>query len=201
MEKQAAKEIDYGAVEGIPTKIRAERKTAAKQGDKQFALAVRDELLMLWLTVLPWRQRNIRECRIYGPRPNIFKAKIMPHAFIAKAPWVEEALKANPDAEFWQFRFSPAETKVGNSVHALVPRPLIPLLEEYVLHHRQHLLQDSDSECLFLSEAGTMISRARMTIIVGELTLRHIGKRITPHTFRHIVAYAWLDAYPDDYLT
>jgi integrase len=46
-----------------------------------------------------------------------------------------------------------------------------------------------------------MISRARMTIIVGELTLRHVGKRITPHTFRHILAYAWLDAHPKDFLT
>jgi site-specific recombinase XerD len=74
------------------------------------------------------------------------------------------------------------------------------LLEEY-LQHRKHLLQDTDSEFLFPSEAGTMITRAGMTIIVGEPTLRHIGKRVTPHTFRHIVAYAWLDDHPEDYLT
>lgn len=201
LEKQAAKQIDYCIVESIPDKIRATRRAAAKNGQKQLALAVRDELIMLWLTILPWRQRNIRECRLDGPRPNLFKGKIKPYAPIAKTQWVEEALEKDPDAEFWQFRFSSDETKVGNAVHALVPRPLIPLLEEYVSCHRQHLLCENISETLFLSERGTMMTRARMTILVGELTLRHIGKRITPHTFRHIVAYAWLDAHPDDYLT
>jgi hypothetical protein len=71
------------------------------------ALCVRNELLMLWLTVLPWRQRNIRECRIEGPRPNIFKAKIRRGAPIAKPGWVIEALEADPEAEFWQFKFAP----------------------------------------------------------------------------------------------
>jgi hypothetical protein len=200
-EKQMAKQVPYASVEAIPSQIHAERKAAARRGEKDLALVVRNELLMLWLTVLPWRQRNLRECRVGGSRPNLFKAKISSVAAVAKSDWVEEALKADPEAEFWQVKFSSEETKVGNSVHLLVPRPLIPLLEEYLQHHRPHLVQGTDSEDLFPSEAGTRISRARMTIIVSELTLRHIGKRVTPHTFRHIVAYAWLDDHPEDYLT
>jgi hypothetical protein len=199
-EKQAAKQVPYGMVEVIPEKIHVERRRAAQSSSKDLAIVVRDQLLMLWLTVLPWRQRNLRECRVSGRRPNLFKAKLNPFLPIAKPAWVEEELRSNPDAEFWQFKFMPEETKVGNGVHALVPRPLIPLLEEYLTEQRNHLIGDG-SDYLFPSEAGTMISRARMTIIVGELTLRHVGKRITPHTFRHILAYAWLDAHPKDFLT
>jgi hypothetical protein len=200
-EKQAAKQVPYSMVEAIPEKLRAERRTAAQSSPRDVAIVVRNQLLMLWLTVLPWRQRNLRECRLGGPRPNLFKAKIDPWLPIAKPAWVEEELRTNPDAEFWQFKFRPEETKVGNGVHALVPRPLIVLLEEYLAEHRAHLVADDGSDHLFRSEAGTMITRARMTIIVGELTLRHIGRRITPHTFRHILAYAWLDAHPQDFLT
>jgi len=36
---------------------------------------------------------------------------------------------------------------------------------------------------------------------VSDLTLRYGGRRVTPHLFRDIVAYAWLKAHPKDFLT
>jgi hypothetical protein len=89
-------------------------------------------------------------CRVGGSRPNLFKAKVNSFAAIAKSARVEEALKADPEVEFWRARFFSEETKVGNSVHMLVPRPLIPLPEEYLLKHRRHRLQDSDSRFRYL---------------------------------------------------
>jgi integrase len=199
-EKQAAKQVPYLIAETIPEKIHAERKAAARRGEKHLAVAVRDELLMLWLIVLPWRRHNLSGCRLAGPRPNLFKAKLDPHAPVSRTEWVDEILKSDPEAEFWQFRFSAEETKAKNDVHALVPRPLIPLLEEY-LNHRKHLLGNAESNALFLNRAGTKMSTETMGDLVGELTLRHIGKAITPHTFRHIVAYGWLKEHPGDFLT
>ena len=199
-EKQAAKQVPYTVAETIPTLICAGRKNAARRGEKGLAIVIRDQLLMLWLIVLPWRRRNLSGCRIEGPQPNLFKAKLDLYAPISKTNWVEEALKADPEAEFWQCKFSGKETKAGNTVHILLPRPLIPLLEEY-LRHRKQLLGDADSNSLFLNREGTTMSEQTLTNLVSELSLRHIGKAVSPHTFRHIVAYGWLKDHPGDYLT
>src|SRR5216683_6389456 len=37
---------------------------SAKQGSEELARLLHDELIIQWLLILPWRQRNIRECRI-----------------------------------------------------------------------------------------------------------------------------------------
>ena len=49
-------------------------------------------------------------------------------------------------------------------------------------------LEDEATDTLLLSTSGTSLERSRVTNIVGEATLRHTGRRVTPHTFRHIVA-------------
>ena len=36
------------------------------------AIYARNELLMLWLVILPWRQKNLREMRVTGTNPNLF---------------------------------------------------------------------------------------------------------------------------------
>ena len=199
-EKQAAKQVPYALAETIPAIIRAERRTATRRGKKQLATVIRDELLMFWLIVLPWRRHNLVGCRIEGPQPNLFKAVLDLNAPISKTEWVEAALKADPETAFWQCKFSDKETKAGNAVHMLLPRPLIPLLEEY-LDHRKHLLGGAEANSLFLNSKGTPMSENTLTNLVSELTLRHIGKAVSPHTFRHIVAYGWLKDHPGDYLT
>jgi hypothetical protein len=71
--RKAAKYLHYSVVETIPAKIHAERLTAARKGETEVARKVMEELIMKWLVTLPWRQRNIRECRISNPSPNLFK--------------------------------------------------------------------------------------------------------------------------------
>ena len=199
--RKAEKYLDYDTLESVPRKISAERPMASKRGVKHVARLVSLELLIKWLTVLPWRQRNLRECRIAGPRPNLFKAKIPPFSDIDLPAWVQEKLERNPNAEFWQFHFSPDETKTNKDVQALVPHQLVGLLEEYLVEFRPHLVGTTDPGTVFLNNRGNPMRANQVDRVVSGLTLRHGGRRVNPHLFRDIVAFTWLKAHPKDYLT
>ena len=108
----------------------------------------------------------------------------------------------DPKARFWQFRFTKDETKTKNSVHAIVPRQIVPLLEEYLAAFRPVLVGNRpDPGTLFLSERSTPFTKETMTDLIAGLTLRYTGTRSTPHRFRDTVAYAWLRDHPEDFLT
>jgi hypothetical protein len=198
--RKAKKYLPYETVQGIPAIIHAERAAAAKRGPKQAALVVRNELLMFWLTVLAWRQRNLRECRIGGPTPNLYRGPVPPNTDMDLQPWAIQELQANPAAEFWQFHFTEEETKTGCAVDALLARHLIKPLEEYLHEYRGNLLTGPDPHTLFLNESGKPLSRDQVTNLVSKLTLRHGGVRVTPHLYRDIFAYAYLKERPKDFL-
>jgi len=153
--RQEAKDrkwVDYDGLAQIPNKIREERARVERRKTKRLASMVRNELLVKWLTVLPWRQRNLRECKLASKAAggNLFKEELS-SGTIAKPEWVEEALKAKPHEKFWQFYFRPEETKTGHSVHATLPKQLVPILEEYLQFHRSVLVGASDPGVLFVS--------------------------------------------------
>ena len=106
--RKAYKYLEYSVLEQIPNLIRLEH---AKTRKSMLAsrLAMR-ELLMKWLITLPWRQLNIRECRVSGPEPNLFKGPIPPFSDLTKPDWVIEEETMNPNAVFWQFRGKNSET-------------------------------------------------------------------------------------------
>jgi hypothetical protein len=192
--------MDYRDVESIPARIRAQRISLPKDRSSTAALVV-DELLLKWLATLPWRQRNLRECRITGPAPNLFKAKVAPFSEIDKPKWLLETEKTNPNIEVWQFHFGRDETKTGIEVSAVLPRILVPLLEEYLADYRSLLVKGVDPGTLFLNREGRSISITEMTDRVSSITLRYGGNRVNPHLLRDILAFAWLKAHPQDYLT
>ena len=198
--RKAVKYVAYDILDTIPAKIRALRPAAEKKGKVYVARLAMEELLMRWLLTLPWRQLNIRECRSGGPMPNLFKATVPTFSGINKPVWVRNEERKNPAAEFWQFRFSAEETKTGNPVEALLPTQLIESVEEYLADFRPYLVRSDDPGTLFLNQKGTPLTLHQMTAIVSELTQQHGGKAVTPHPFRDIVAFAWLDAHPDGYL-
>ena len=136
------------------------------------------ELLVKWLVTLPWRQRDVRECRISGPVPNLFRGKIPPFSEIDKPEWVRDEERKNPEAEFWQFQFSVDETKTGIAVEALLPRQLIGLLEKHLKEFRAQLFRGVEPETLFLNSRGKAMSRNQMTQLVSRLALRHGGRRV-----------------------
>lgn len=197
--RKAYKYLEYSVLEQIPNLIRLER-AKTRKSMLVSRLAMR-ELLMKWLITLPWRQLNIRECRVSGPEPNLFKGPIPPFSDLTKPDWVVEEETMNPNAVFWQFQFNVHETKTGIDVHALLPKQLVPILEEYINEHRPRLLRGKNSETLFLNRAGRPLRCATITELIEELTLRYGGKKVNPHSFRDIVAYTWLLHHSEDYLT
>jgi hypothetical protein len=59
-ERKERKWLSYNVLEKIPEQII--RDPGPTEKDK--ALAFRNALLIRWLLILPWRQRNIRECQL-----------------------------------------------------------------------------------------------------------------------------------------
>jgi integrase len=203
--RKATKYVEYEVLETIPGKIYAAREAAGKKTkQKRFAgvawLAM-EELMMRWLLILPWRERNIIECRIGGRVPNLFKSKIPPFSELDIPAWVIEEAAKNPNAEYWQFQFSVKETKTGIPVHALLPRHLIEPLEEYLTDYRPNLLKGQATVNLFVNHAGKRMKADHVGKIVGNWSLRCGGVRTTPHLFRDSVAFKWLKEHPKDYLT
>jgi len=199
--RKATMYLEYKVLALIPGLIRASRAKAEKKGPRHVSRVVQNELLFRWLITLPWRQRNIREMRICGPKPNLYKRKIDPFSEIDKPKWVQEEERNNPTAEFWQFHFDVEETKTGIEVSALLPRQLIGPLEEYLRDYRKHLLHGSDPMTLFINQAGTPLTLKQMGEIISTLTLRYGNRRVTPHLFRDIIAFTWLKEHPADNLT
>jgi hypothetical protein len=205
-QKQAVKKrkwVDYEIVCRMPATIRAERLALKSQTIKRAALLCRNELLMACLTVVPWRQRNLRECKLghQDDGGNLFKERLSEFSTIAKPDWVEDALNQNPNETFWQFLFRPAETKTGHRVHSLLPKQLISVLEEYLQQYRPLLVNGEDPQTLFLNEAGHSMSSEGIFMVVSDITHAYVGRPINPHLFRDIFAVRWLEAYPEDYLT
>jgi integrase len=197
-ERKSFKYLPYDAIADISRLIRGRREEVAKLGRKQLAFLVHDELLIFWLVTLVWRQRNIRECRIGH---NLFKAGLPPLANIARPKWVDEMLRVNPHEQFWQFYFREDETKTGHEVRAILPHRLVSLLDEYLDQYRPLLFKASDPGNLFLNRAGGPLTDHEVTILVSNLTMRYKHRRVTPHLFRDIFAYRWLDHHPEDSLT
>ena len=201
--RKEKKYLPYDKVAEIPSKIHALRAAVAKEGPTKLAELVHDELVIQWLVFLPWRQRNIRECRI-GTKDsgaNLFKAPMEQWDTVRKSRWVQEKLRNNPHEEFWQYHFTEEETKTGNEIWSIVPRRLVPLLEEYLGKHRQHLINGDDPGTLFVNRRGQPFDAGRLCALISNLTLRYAGRRVTPHIFRDIWAFWWLALHPEDYLT
>lgn len=88
----------------------------------------------------------------------------MDYQSVAKPEWVEEAEKQDPETEFWQFEFSRPETKAKNKIRCILPRQLVPLLEEYLQQYRGTLIQGSDPGTLFLNGVGQPLSTTQLCL-------------------------------------
>ncbi len=193
--------LEYDVLASIPAQIRAAMQKSTKKAPRSLAMLAMTELLIRWLLVLPWRQRNLRECRIGGMEPNLYKSKIDPFSRVDKPDWVRRQELENPCSEYWMIRFSANETKTGNEPEMFLPRKLIAPLEEYIEKYRPVLAGAKDPETLFINSKGNPLSALEVTQLISQSTLRYGGRRVTPHLFRNIFVYTWLKAYPKDFLT
>jgi hypothetical protein len=204
-QRKAAKWVDYELLEQIPARIRARAEALHRHQGRRFASLRRDELIFTWLLILPWRSRNLRECRVgeEAQGANLFKCELTPFFTVAKPDWVKQALRVNPHEKFWMFYFREHETKSGREVRSLLPEQLIAPLEEYLRDYRPVLLGDNHEACLPLFPNGRAqpLGRPALWAIVANHTIRYVGRRLNPHLVRDIVAVTWLDHHPGDYLT
>ncbi len=201
--RKSTKFVDYDELSSIPDKIRAEREAYAKKkkrDPRRIAELAQEEFLVRWFAVLPWRQRNLRECLVGGPAPNLFKARIPPYSQIDKQPWVFEEEAKNPNAEFWQISFAPKGTKTGISIDLLLPRQLVEPLEEFLNNYRPTLLNGGSADNLFLNKRGRPMRSDQIGKIVGHWTTKFAPVRTTPHMIRDTVAFKWLKDHPDGFL-
>jgi len=193
--------VDREILINIPVLMRAERKAAAKQGGLALARLVHDELLISWLLALPWRQLNLRSCRIGGKDPNLFKGPIPPLVNMAIPSWVQERIKANPKEPIWQFCFREVETKTGKARRGILLKLLVAPLEEYLEHYRPSLLYGCDSGTLFLNREGGELTTGQMSDLIQRITWKYTKHRVNAHLFRDIFVFWWLQHHPEDYLT
>lgn len=201
--RKQKKLISFADADNIPKKILEVRCKAKALSAAALAISHRDELLMLWLVILPWRQRNLRECRLIGgAHPNLYHKPVQPQSAATQPKWLSEREGKNPGTPFWQIYFTPKETKSKNGVTGFLPYELTVKLEEY-LAHRDALIAEGlpDPGTLFLTNDGKAMSSAYIRTCIKELTSRHAGVAVNPHLFRDIVAYEWLNQNPSDYVT
>ena len=201
-ERKAQKWVGYAKLSEIPGRLLDAARLAKNRRDK--AILVRDALLVQWLLICPWRQRNLRQCRIVPSNTlpaNLAFDEIPISARVSKANWVEHSLKLNPHQRFWQYEFDGEETKNGHRVHAILPKQLVKPLETYLMHFRPLLVYGKDPGTLFLNDHGKSYSLSIMSNLVGNITLKWVGRRTTPHHFRDAFAVQYLTDRPEDYLT
>src|ERR1700761_5864175 len=97
-QRKAEKYVGYEVLEAIPDKMHSVREAYERKKGKNIKHVARlamKELMIQWLLVLPWRQRNIRECRVGGSTPNLLKGKIPAFSHLDEPAWVIEEEASN----------------------------------------------------------------------------------------------------------
>jgi len=192
---KSQKWVKYSVLEQIPDMIEAEIVAKPKATERWVARMRQKQLILKWLTVLPWRQRNLRQVRLVSrgqSHANIFQEEVSEVSPMDLPPWAEAALQVDPDEKLWQFAFSEEETKARREVRGVIPRPLVPLLEDFLAKYRSRLVKGTDPGTLFLNYGGRPFGENSIRDFVGAAALRYAKRRVTPHLFRDIFAVAFL---------
>jgi Phage integrase family len=218
--KKAHKQLEYAEVAAIPNKLSKERyRLAHKKVNSStrrgglvsrltlFRLARLSmyDLVIRWYLFLPWRQRNMREMRVDGSEQNLVKMPIPDGFEIDRPKWVmdeekEAEVKKNPKPEFWLYRFASKENKTGKLIYCVLPKPLVEPLEDYLHKWRPILLKKRSTQTLFLDCRGGRMTAKSFGSMICELALRYGGKRMNPHIFRDVFAFAYLKKRPKDFI-
>lgn len=205
--RTASKSLPYEDLKKIPPKILEEKQALlaraksgtvlTKRSEKRTKVEIAQlslrEFLVGWMLVLPWRSRNICECRIGGPKPNLFKLPLDAYPGIELPQWAQEA-KRKGDA-VWQFRFSAKECKGKDEIHRVLPRSLVGPLETY-LKDREDLIKivghGADPNTLFVNSFARKLTKISLSHLICEITLTYEGKRSSTKIFRDVYAFAYL---------
>ncbi len=124
--------LSYDVLTTIPAKILDTRDPEHSSREKDAHL-VHDALLLKFSAAMPClRSKQVRDASIHGAAANVFRGQLNAAGAITVPEWAAEELRRDPAAEFWQVRFSRVETG-GSAIHTLLPRDVVPLLDEYLM--------------------------------------------------------------------
>lgn len=186
----------------VPNRI-AQMRAGAKIGTSIYAFLLQCELFFRFILALPWRTRILCACRITGFSPNLFKSTVGPNSG-ALASWVQDEVEINPDAQFWQYRFTPADLGASTEQQGFLPRDIVPLLEEYLACHRPLLLRGNDPGTLFVGKSGHALSPDGLNKLIRYSTPFFSNWPDWPnravHFCRRAFALAWLAKHPGDFV-
>jgi hypothetical protein len=185
------KSVAYAEFAELAIKIRAELEGNRDLDPFARACLFRDYLFCSVLQRHPWRQRNLRECRVgEGNHPNIFYDEIPEDVLrdLKLSPEEQRMFAADQAHAVWLCHFVEAETKGSKEIWERLDLELVEPLKEYVDVHRPVLVRRGPgSASLFVSNSGRQMSKNRMASLLAELSLRYISKRLSPHIVRDIV--------------
>jgi integrase/recombinase XerD len=93
--------------------------------------------------------------------------------------------------------FQVEEIKNKQYVELEIHDPLIPILERYLTYHRPALLDGQESAFLWISKEGHRMRDHHVSKRMVKVTMREIGKPISPHLFRHCAATSISETSPE----
>ncbi len=152
----------------------------------------RDYFFCRAVAIHPWRRRNWNECRIDPKgRPNI-EYRMIPRNVQrnGKLPlWVKRALKNNSAQKFWMCHYVESETKAKKEIWEPLDPEIVDIFLEYRDVHRAIILAGrSDPGTLLLNNVGKAMTHSQLTQRLAVLSQHYIGKRLSLHIIRDIVA-------------
>ena len=89
------------------------------------------------------------------------------------------------------------EIKNNQYVELEVPDPIVPILDRYITYHRTVLLAGQESAFLWISKEGHRMRDHHVSKRIVKVTMREIGKSISPHLFRHCAATSIAETSPE----
>ncbi len=123
------------------------------------AIEYRDAVMTLFLTLRPIRRKNAMAIRIGS-----------------ELRWTED---------HFELSFARGQTKNQYNYAAALSAEINPFLWRWCFHHRLILLQDRQSDALWISRFGRPISRNQFTEAVSNKSKKLFGTAMSPHKFRH----------------
>jgi integrase/recombinase XerD len=101
--------------------------------------------------------------------------------------------------EGWRLVVPAAEVKNKQPLEGAIPDELTRYLDRYVEHHRPRLAQGCRSDAFWITYEGRPMS-ANGAVRIVKLSLRHLGRRLSAHLFRHCLATSIATDHPSDAL-
>jgi integrase/recombinase XerD len=101
------------------------------------------------------------------------------------------------EADGWVITIPAREVKNRLAREVALPARLGDMMDVYVSQLRPILLKDRTSQRLWISEAGGELCAEAVHDQIKKVTMRFVGKPVSPHLFRHCAATSIAEAVPE----